>query len=161
MKNMKKNIGGDRKALPNFIVFSIWCVRLHSRMPAHLPLAWCLARTISVNVTYYLWNWNEENARKMKNIKLNGWSFDSWPFLVWMLYFSVRVQYKGKVWTEYYNQFSIYQTFSEKHGKTTWVVQRHIQNPAKHPKWSVFCENRQRLKDVNFFLKTFHLRRST
>ena len=158
---MKKNIGGDRKALPNCIVFSIWCVRLHLRMPAHLPLAWCLARTISVNVTYFLGNWNEENTRKMKNIKLNGWSFDSWPLLVWMLYFSVRVQYKGKVWTEYYNQFSIYQTFSEKHGKTTWVVQRHIQNPAKHPKWSVFCENSQRLKDVNFFRKTFHLRRST
>ena len=39
---------------------------------------WCMqkvARTPSVYDTYCLGHWNEENERKNKNIKLNGWSF--------------------------------------------------------------------------------------
>ena len=58
--------------------FSIWLVWSYMHMPAHMPLVWCMqkiARATSVYDTYCLGHWNEENERKIKNIKLNGWSF--------------------------------------------------------------------------------------
>ena len=59
-------------------VFSIWCVRLHVHMPAHVSLVWCvlkIAHTTSIYDTYYLVHWNEKNETKVKSIKLSNWSF--------------------------------------------------------------------------------------
>ena len=89
-------------------VFSIWCVRSQMHMPANTPLVWCvlkIARAISVYGTYCLGHRDEENERKNKNIKFNSWSF--------FLYFHVWLQNNEQflVWSEYYNQFGIYQPF--------------------------------------------------
>ena len=103
------------RKLKRCTVFSIWWVRPHLHTPAHAPLVWCvqkIARATYVYDTHCLEYWNEENVRKNKNVKFNGWSF-SLTFvklsLAWMLYFHVWLQNKGKflVWTEYYNQFGI------------------------------------------------------
>ena len=84
-------------------VFSIWCVRLHPHTLAYSPLVWCvykIACPTSVYDTYCLRHWNEENERKIKKIKFNGWSF----FLnlvnlslAWMFYLPVWLQNKRKI----------------------------------------------------------------
>ena len=67
----------------------------------HMPLLF---------MTHCLGHWNEENERKIKNIKLNGWSFFLTfvsLLLAWMLYFHVwlRMREKFKVWSKSDNQY--------------------------------------------------------
>ena len=60
-----------RKAFRNFYFFT--------HMPAHLALVWCvynIARATYVYYTCCLGHCNKENRKKkIKNIKLNSWSF--------------------------------------------------------------------------------------
>ena len=51
------------------------------------------------------------------------------------------LQNKGEILvrSEYYNQFGIYRPSRVStilHGKSTYVIQRHIQNPVKYLRWS-------------------------
>ena len=39
-----------------------------------------------------------------------------------------------------------------------YSIQRRIQKPVKHLRWSYFCENGQQLSAVNYFCKNLHLR---
>ena len=58
--------------------FSIWCVRLQVQPPAHAPRVWCvqkIAPATAIYDTYCPGHWNEENEKKIKNVKLNSYHF--------------------------------------------------------------------------------------
>ena len=70
--------------------------------------------TTSIYDAYYLGHWNEENERRAKtsNLIVDCFLLTFINLLwAWLLYFHVLLWNKGKflVWSEYYNQFGIYQ----------------------------------------------------
>ena len=83
--------------------------------------------------------------------KTSNWIVDHFSLtfvnlvLAWVLYFYVWLQNKGKfkVWSEYYNQFAIYQMFFciSLTIMRKQLIQRHIQNPLKHLRWSVWINS--------------------
>ena len=74
-----------------------------------------------------------------KKMKEQIIKFDSWPLtltsvnpsLVWMFYFCIWLQNKGKflVWSEYYNQFGIYQPSNV---SLLEPQQNNLSNPEAH-----------------------------
>ena len=72
-----------------------------------------IARAISIYNTYCLGHWNEENERT-KTLNSIVYHF-TLPFVslswTWMLYLHVWLQNEGKIliWSDYYNEFGIYQ----------------------------------------------------
>ena len=96
---------------------SIWHLRSHVHPPAHAPIVWCMQKmacSISLYDTQCLEYWK---GKLKERIKTSNLIVDHFPLifvtllLIWILYFHVWLQNKGKflVWSKYYNQFGIYQ----------------------------------------------------
>ena len=97
------------------IVFSIWCRQSHTHMPAHAPLVWCMWKNSTCHFCW--WHWGIGTKKMKERTRTSNLIADHFSLtflnlsLAWMLYFHVWLENKGKflVWSEYYNQFGIYQ----------------------------------------------------
>ena len=91
----------------------IACAPTSTRATSLMPVK--MARTTSANDTFCLGHWNEENKRtKTSNSIVYHFTLTFVNFSLTLLYVHVWLQDKGKIliWSEYYNQFGIYQRSS-------------------------------------------------
>ena len=129
-------------------VISIWCMQSHAHTLPHMPIVWHVSK-LHAPLMFMTLVWDIGTKKMKDRTKTSNWMGDHFSLtfvnllLAWMLYFHVWLQNEGKllVWSEYYNQFGIYQPSLVSMYLRTTAIQlkysrRYIQNPVKYLRWS-------------------------